>query len=293
MNVDKNYGITSYDVIRKLKKHLPGKTKIGHLGTLDPMATGVLPVAIGKATRIIPYVQDSTKVYLAGMQLGGISDTQDAMGNIVYTGNTMFTRKELDDTIKGFIGEIEQLPPMYSAVHYEGQRLYELARKGQTVSRLPRKIFIESIIIRDIVFQEGFPLVKLEVACSQGTYVRTLCHDIGQKLGTGAFVKELRRIRSGCFTIEKAVDIQHLDLTSNWENLLLPLDYPIKGLPTVVANKSAADAVCNGRTIDSYNNSLKPGEQVRIKNSEGCLLAIGRIIINGKRQIKPEKVFDN
>ncbi|MCX5780784.1 MAG: tRNA pseudouridine(55) synthase TruB, partial [Firmicutes bacterium] len=201
INVNKSPGMTSFMVIKKLKKIFPG-SKLGHLGTLDPMAQGVLPVAIGFATRLIEYVSETDKVYRATMTLGGISDTQDAWGNIVYKSDVYFDAQELPAILARYTGTIGQIPPMYSAVHYQGARLYELARQGITVDREAREIEIDYIRLlstdRD---EDGRPRIDLEVGCSKGTYIRTLCHDIGIELGSGAYLSALTRIRAGAFSL--------------------------------------------------------------------------------------------
>ena len=142
LNINKSEGMTSYDVIRKIKPLLPRKTKIGHLGTLDPMASGVLPLALGNATRIIPFIKNENKTYVATMTLGAVSDTLDAWGQVSYTGQTRFQEKDLRNILKEFTGNIKQLPPMYSAVHHQGQRLYELARQGISVEREEREVVV-------------------------------------------------------------------------------------------------------------------------------------------------------
>jgi tRNA pseudouridine55 synthase len=223
LNVDKPKGITSYDVIRKIKKILPRKHKIGHLGTLDPGATGVLPVAVGLGTRLIAWMPEQRKEYLATMTLGGVSDTQDGYGHITYTGKNTFEEENLLRILSGFTGSIRQVPPMFSAVRHQGQRLYDLARQGIEVERKERSIWIYEL---EIIHQEradNLPRITIRVSCSSGTYIRTLCHDIGTALGTGAFMSDLRRIRSGYFSIDSAWGLEEIvqDLQEGKEHLLL------------------------------------------------------------------------
>lgn len=288
LNINKPQGLTSFDIIKKLKKHLPG-VKLGHLGTLDPMATGVLPVAVGYATRLIEYIPEETKTYSATMTLGGISDTQDAWGEITYTGITSFNDKILYAVVDSYTGSISQIPPMYSAVHHEGHRLYELARKGISVDREPRAVEIKSIKIEEISQNErGLPLIKLCVDCSKGTYVRTLCHDIGSSLGTGAFMSELIRTRSGIFTIEKSHD---LDIILNsLENHLLPLDYPLETLPEVeLTNQTQYNSILNGNFINI--NYKLPLELIRVYYGKN-LISIARSVDQDTGvMLKPLKVF--
>ena len=188
--------MTSFDVIRRLKRIFP-RIKMGHTGTLDPMATGVLPVALGQATKIIEYLENVDKVYRASMVLGAVSDTQDAWGKIEYTGAKSIDAKQVPGVLEKFVGTIEQIPPMYSALHYQGQRLYDLARQGIEVERPPRSIHIKRLdLLEQTINEDGFPELHLEVECSKGTYIRTLCYDIGQELGTGAYMSALLRVRS-------------------------------------------------------------------------------------------------
>jgi tRNA pseudouridine55 synthase len=192
INVNKAPGLTSFAVIKKLRKIFPG-SKLGHLGTLDPMAQGVLPVAVGYATRLIEYISGTDKVYRATMTLGGISDTQDAWGNIIFSPEFDFDQSVLPAILASYTGIVRQIPPMYSAVHYHGERLYELARQGITVDREPREIAIDYLKLLSIAEDdEGRPLINLEVGCSKGTYIRTLCHDIGLEMGSGSGREFLR-----------------------------------------------------------------------------------------------------
>lgn len=291
LNVDKPDGITSYDVIRRIKPLLPRKTKMGHLGTLDPMASGVLPLALGNATRIIPFIKNEDKTYLATMTLGAVSDTLDAWGQISYTGQTRYQEKDLRDILKEFTGNIKQLPPMYSAVHHQGQRLYELARQGITVSREEREVAIYSIDLLDIDNKLDLPAVKIRVDCSKGTYVRTLCHDIGQRLGTGAILSNLIRIRSGDFTIEQSCTLEELLHTTNIEEHLLGIDYPITIMPALsIESPDDIDAILNGRMIKT--STKLPDGIVRVYANNHQLLALAVSTGNSEQSvIKPERVF--
>lgn len=228
---------------------------MGHLGTLDPMARGVLPVAAGHATRLIEYITDKSKAYTARMVLGGISDTQDAWGNITWTETNLspfnFKAEQLNNIVESFTGVIAQIPPMYSAVHHQGRRLYELARQGVTVEVKPRQVEIKSLDIIAISYTEaGLPQVSLQIECSEGTYIRTLCHDIGQKLGTGAYMDDLIRTRSGAFTLDEAVELDTI-LEKGWQSYLKPLDYPINGFPQIELEEADYIRVINGNIISS------------------------------------------
>ncbi len=291
LNINKPEGMTSYDVIRKIKPLLPHKTKIGHLGTLDPMAGGVLPLALGSATRVIPFIKNEDKTYLATVTLGAVSDTLDAWGQVRYTDRVSFQEKDLRSILKEFTGNIKQLPPMYSAVHHQGQRLYELARQGINVNREEREVVINSIELLDINRQLDLPAVKIRVDCSKGTYIRTLCDDIGRRLGTGALLSNLVRIRSGDFTIEQSYLLEELVDRTNIEEYLLSIDYPISGIPALsIESPQDIDAILNGRMIKT---SIQiPDGMVRVYTNNHKLLALALSTGNNEQTlIKPERVF--
>ena len=203
--VDKDQEWTSSDVVSKLRGILHEK-RIGHAGTLDPMATGLLIVMVGKCTKASDYIMHKDKEYVAGIRLGITTDTQDIWGNVLEEREVTATRQDLEQAIKAFIGEIDQIPPMYSAIKIKGQKLYNIARKGGEVERSPRRIRVESI---DILSGEGndYPL---DIRCSSGTYVRTLCNDIGRALGCGACMSSLRRISIGNVSVENAHRISEI-----------------------------------------------------------------------------------
>lgn len=293
LNVDKPSGITSYDVIRKLKRIFPSRTKLGHLGTLDPMATGVLPVAVGQATRIISVISDHTKVYRAEMTLGGTSDTDDAWGTITWTGHSDFTEESLREILPTFTGTIQQIPPMYAAVHHEGRRLYELARQGIEVDRPAREITIHELVLEGIKAANGLPVITFKVRCSSGTYVRSLCRDIGKQLGTGAFLSNLIRLQSGAFKLETARPLETiLTAGENLVDYLLPLEYPLEDIPLYRLTSEAEDnALAHGATIRS---DLEPGEHTwRVYRSDDRFGAIAHTVQeNGTVYLKPLKVFN-
>lgn len=291
LNVDKPGGMTSFDVIRKIKQVIPRGVKIGHLGTLDPMASGVLPVALGKATRVIPYIEDEHKVYLAQLTLGAVSDTQDAWGNITYTGNRDFNPEQLQAILKEFTGTTKQLPPMFSAVHHQGKRLYELAREGITVTREEREIIIHDLQVLEIDEETELPVVKIKVDCSRGTYVRTLGHDIGAKLGTGALLSSLIRIRSGMFTIEQASPLEKiLQDKQQIDQYLLPLDYPLAHMPAIhIDSRQDIYALTNGQAV-AINDQLPEG-LMRVYDPENNLVALARNNYEDSGMLKAERVF--
>lgn len=292
LNINKPAGMTSFDVIRKLKPRLPKRTRIGHLGTLDPMATGVLPIAVGQATRIIHYVEGGDKEYIASMTLGGVSDTQDAWGEITYNQPVNISREQLEAVLPSFQGKIWQEPPMYSAVHHQGVRLYELARQGQTVERKKRCIEIKTLELLQFNDRVSQPIADLKVVCSPGTYIRTLCHDIGQHLGTGAFLSALTRTRSGKFLLSQSVDLEII--IENWsDSLLLPMDYPLQDWPYLILRTAEQiKALQNGQTI--HVSGKIPAGLLRVYQPNEKLLAITKVYYDGNRcSLKPERVFHN
>ena len=208
INVYKEKGYTSHDVVAKLRGILHQK-KIGHTGTLDPDATGVLPVCLGKATKVCELLTDKKKTYLAVVRLGVQTDTQDLTGTILEEKEVKVTEEQIRETTASFLGDYEQIPPMYSAVKVNGKRLYELARQGKEVERKARRVHIYTCDIRDIALAKNE--FSMEVTCSKGTYIRTLCQDIGEKLGCGGAMEELLRTQSGNFTLEESMTLSQVE----------------------------------------------------------------------------------
>ena len=220
--IDKSAGWTSQDVAAKLRGVFHER-RVGHGGTLDPMATGVLPIFIGRATRAAEFLESAEKEYIAGLCLGVVTDTQDTSGNILETHPVTATREAVQAALAQFLGPIEQIPPMYSAVKIGGQKLYELARKGKEIERKPRSITIHEL---ELLEGEGTEFT-LRVRCSKGTYVRTLCHDLGRALGCGGCMSALRRTRAGSFALSQAVTMQQvLEFAAEHDpqQLLMPVD---------------------------------------------------------------------
>lgn len=291
LNVEKPQGITSFGVVKQLQRLIP-RTKLGHLGTLDPMASGVLPVAIGHATRLIEYVKETDKVYQADMTLGGESDTLDAWGNITFKQPIDFAQDRLPEVLQQFTGTIRQIPPMFSAVHHQGARLYELARQGITVEREPREVEIKFLRIQKISQDpEGRPVITLEVGCSQGTYIRSLCHDIGMELGTGAFLSALVRTRAGVFTIEASHGLAEIMQSGNaWQEWILPADYPLDHLPRLSVSSLHMQAICNGNRIVVSAPGI--AGIIRIYSPANSLAAIAQASTLAEgTEIKPLKVL--
>ncbi|MCL1823754.1 MAG: tRNA pseudouridine(55) synthase TruB [Oscillospiraceae bacterium] len=245
--IDKPQNYTSFDIVAIMRKIFKTK-KIGHGGTLDPMATGVLPLFIGNATRAVDFQPSNDKEYLAGFKFGLTSDTQDITGKILTENNTRIPPEKLS-VIKKYTGEIEQIPPMFSAVQIGGKRLYELAREGKEIERKPRKITIRDLKIEEYKNNSGV----MRVFCSKGTYIRTLIHDIGQELGAGAVMTSLIRTRTGNFTLEdcyKIDDLQTENFTS-LQKLLTPLEKFFSCYPKCLLDKEQTRLVTNGVKLDA------------------------------------------
>ena len=248
---NKPTGITSSNLVVFVRKRLPRGTAVGHGGTLDPGASGVLPICVGAATRLFDYIIDKTKTYVAELQLGVETDTQDAAGAVVRERPVRVGAEELRALLPRFTGEIAQVPPMYSAIKRDGQRLYQLARKGEAVEVEPRKCRVEAI---ELMEDCGGGRYRLRVDCGRGVYIRTLCHDIGAALGCGGHMASLCRTRTGAFAIEDALSREEIDAAAQAGALadkLLPPDFPLGHLPAVRVGEAARHAVVNG-------NPLKP-----------------------------------
>ncbi len=289
LNIYKPLGITSFEAVRKLKRRVK-PYKIGHLGTLDPMAEGILPIAIGNGTRLIEYIPDNTKTYLAVMQLGGVSDTQDQWGTITPVSSSSYSPERIETVFTQFRGEIEQIPPMYSAVHHKGQRLYELARQGITVERNSRTVIIHQLELVEISNAEP-QQITFRVKCSSGTYIRTLCHDIGQALGTGGYMVSLVRESWGTFSLENAVSLAAAE--EAWEQHLLdPLEV-LKDLPRwMIPDQGTALKIASGNCI-CLPEDFPDGEVVLLLEGNNQIAAVaGRILKNETQwMIQPFKVL--
>lgn len=245
--IDKPQDWTSHDVVAKLRGILHER-RIGHSGTLDPLATGLLVVFVGRATRAVEFAEADSKEYIAGLRLGLSTDTQDISGNVIAECSDLPDEGAVRRAVNSFIGDIEQIPPMYSAIKLGGKKLYELARKGQSVERAPRKITVSSI---EIIGREGGDYL-LKIACSKGTYIRTLCNDIGASLGCGACMSSLRRVRAGAFSIEDAHSIDEVENAVNdgrVVDIMLPVDTLFSALPELKVSESAAKRLKTGNII--------------------------------------------
>lgn len=239
INVYKEKGQTSHDVVNKVRKIFATR-KVGHTGTLDPNATGVLPIAINSATKVIEYMEHDDKTYVAELTLGIVTDTEDIWGNILEENSVNVTKDEIEDAIKSFIGKQKQVPPMYSALKINGKKLYELAREGKVIEREAREIEIFDIEEIEVIENK----VSFKVHCSKGTYIRTLCKDIGEKLGCGATMSALKRVQAGGFTIDTAVKLSKLE--EDKEKYILDLEIPLRKFSIIELNEEDGRKYING-----------------------------------------------
>lgn len=278
--VDKPQDWTSHDVVAKLRGVLHER-RIGHSGTLDPLATGLLVVFVGRATRAVEFAEADSKEYLAGLRLGVSTDTQDITGNIVAESAALPDEAALREALGRFIGDIEQIPPMYSAIKIGGKKLYELARRGESVERAPRKITVSAI---DIAGRDGDDYI-LNISCSKGTYVRTLCSDIGEALGCGACMSSLRRTRAGVFSVDDAHSLADIETTvreGRLSDIILPVDTLFASFPKLTVSQSAAKRLKNGNIIKI---SAEDGEYKVYSDSDEFLL-LGRVECGKLKTIK-------
>jgi len=248
LNIDKPPGKTSFGVVAIVKR-LSGERHVGHAGTLDPDATGVLPVCLGRGTRIVEFLVDTTKVYRAGIELGAATDTYDGSGKITRRGDaSKIDRVEVESALESFRGSIQQTPPMYSAVKHRGKPLYTLARAGIEVKRKSRTVKIHRL---ELLAWES-PVATVEVECGKGTYIRSLAHDLGEALGCGAHLKSLVRTRCGIFDVKDAVSISQLEeafLHGYWEHFMYPVDIVLQDYNAVVLDDAAEEAIKNGSAV--------------------------------------------
>ena len=265
--IDKPQDWTSQDVVSKLRGVLHTR-RIGHGGTLDPMATGVLPVFVGRGTRGVEFFEHAEKTYEAQLHLGITTDTEDITGTVLTESPVSVTREQLEAALCGFRGQIQQIPPMYSALKINGQKLCDLARKGKQVERHSRTITIHSLELLEF---DGM-FARLRVRCSKGTYIRTLCKDIGQALGCGGCMESLRRTAAGAYTIEEAVPLQELVDSPDPERYLRPVDSMFTAYPAVTLTEKQALRCRNG---NSFTTDLPDGTY-RSYDVSGAFLALSK-----------------
>ena len=293
INIHKEKGYTSHDVVAKLRG-IVGQKKIGHTGTLDPDATGVLPVCLGKATKLCDMLTDKNKTYETVMLLGKVTDTQDISGTVLHEASTdMLDEESVKETILSFVRDYMQVPPMYSALKVNGKKLYELAREGVEVERKARPVTILDIEIKEI----NLPRVHMEVSCSKGPYIRTLCHDIGEKLGCGACMEELIRTRVSRFNLEDSLtlsQVKGLKEAGDLDKILVPIDEMFSDYEAITLKDEFMSFVYNGNTFMPKHVKqfieLVDGKLVRVYDDKGNFIAIYKFI-KEKYIFKIEKMF--
>lgn len=264
--IDKPAGMTSHDVVDHVRRSL-GMKKVGHAGTLDPDATGLLVIGVGRATRLLSYAQQTSKRYRAVARFGVTTSTQDSSGEVTSERPARVTAADIERVLRNFTGEIEQVPPMVSAVKVGGERLYKKARRGEEIERAPRLVTVYALSLVD--FDPAAPTADLDVKCSAGTYVRTLVHDIGESLGCGAHLVALRRTENAGFSADDAVTLDDVGA-----HTLRPLADALRALRTIEVQESDARLVATGRPITPPRD-VADGESVALSRS-GTLLAVYR-----------------
>lgn len=275
INIYKNTGMTSFDVVAMVRRVAKMK-KVGHTGTLDPAASGVLPVCLGKATKIIDYIMENKKVYRVNLKLGMVTDTYDLEGEVLREKDASYiTKDEILNCINSFVGTIDQVPPMYSALKQNGVRLYELARQGIEVHRKARKITIYSI---ENIKIESNDNIQMDVCCSKGTYIRSLCYDIGEKLNVGATMTALERIQNGTFTKEEAINIE--DLTEELlEKHIISIEKALDSFEKITVNVKFGKLLRNGvKVFDNriYSEEVEFNKLYRVYEDNGVFLGLGK-----------------
>ncbi len=293
LNITKPRGLTSFAVVRKVR-HLTGIRKVGHAGTLDPIAEGVLPICIGSATRVVEQIVSAPKAYRATVRLGESTDTYDSEGEVVAVGDASgVTRDQVETALQGFVGDVQQIPPMFSALKHRGQPLYRYARAGKTVERKARTVSIYSLKLLD--FQT--PLVELECEVGRGAYVRTVAHDLGELLGCHGHLQSMTRTRSGPFSLEDATTLGELEAAAEdgtWEALLHPADLVLESWYAALLSEEHTRDARSGQLlvlepVRAEFNQLDIETPCRAYSYEGEFLAILRY--RGFGRWHPEKVF--
>jgi len=281
--MDKPAGLTSHDVVRKVKKIL-GAGKAGHTGTLDPMATGVLPVCVGEATKLAPFLSAENKTYLATMLLGVETDTQDTEGKIIEKSDRVVSEEQIRTALGRLVGKIKQVPPAFSALKHKGRPLYKYARAGEFPEIAPRDVEIFSLNVRDI----SFPDVTFDISCSKGTYIRTICSDVGHALGCGACLSGLRRLRSGFFTEDMAAPLENgapADIKKELLSKMLPMAQSLPAFAAVHISETVAGKLRAGfqPDADMVRQNVLPflaaGDMVKFISPDGKLVAVAEMQI--------------
>ena len=271
--IDKPPGPSSFEVVRRVKKALKAR-KAGHGGTLDPFATGLLLLLIGEATKLVPFLMPEPKTYRAAVKLGEETDTQDPTGEVTARSDRLPEPDEIYPAAARFVGEIEQVPPMYSALRHQGERLYRMARRGEMVEVKPRQVTIYRLTVQEV----ALPLATLEVSCSSGTYIRTLAADLGKALGCGGHLADLRRLAVGPFKVEEALDLGAVREMPNEElaSRIIPLAECLPGFRAISVGPEEEEILRYGRPLPWPEDNLKPGEKVRVL-AAGELLAVAEV----------------
>ena len=285
--VDKAPGVTSFDAVALTRRTL-GVRRIGHAGTLDPAATGVLPLLVGEATKLTPYLMDHDKEYVATVRFGVTTDTHDMTGRVLATGPvTDLSRQRLEAACARFVGRVAQIPPMYSAVHHEGQRLYELARQGVEVERAPRDVVIRSIAVEEL----GDAIATLRIVCGKGTYIRVLAADLGAVLGSGGALEQLTRTRVGPFTLRRAIAWSELieGRRDAVRAQVQPMDAALADWPAARLHGERARQFCHGQSA-ALDEPLAPARLVRVYDTGQTLLGVGETDGSG-RSVRPVRML--
>ena len=277
--MNKPKGKTSHDVVNLVRRSL-GIKRVGHTGTLDPNATGVLPICVGRATKFADTIMTGDKIYRAVLHLGITTDTQDITGTMIEEKPVSVTQAQVLTAINTYKGHIEQIPPMYSAIKINGQKLYDLARQGQTVERKARPVTIHDIYEVHFISETT---LSMTVHCTSGTYIRTLCHDIGHDLGTGGCMGELTRLKASCFTLDNAINIEDLE---QYQQHLIPVETLLMQYQTVIAKPSAEKYLINGNPISLYLTNasrLTPNQEVKLYNHANRFYGLYKYIETEKK----------
>lgn len=290
INIYKERGFTSHDVVAKLRGILRQK-KIGHTGTLDPEAEGVLPVCLGKGTRLCDMLTDRDKTYEAVLLLGQSTDTQDTSGTVLDHCEVTATEEQVRETVESFVGHYEQVPPMYSALKVGGQKLCDLARAGKEVERKARPVEIYGIDILEITL----PRVRMRVSCSKGTYIRTLCHDIGEKLGCHGCMEKLLRTKAGQFELKDSLtlsEVERIRDEGRLDEIILPVDQVFRELPSVILKEASSRFGYNGNPFRKADIDFTESEGTRVRVYDHARLFIGIYEYHPEQGLyRPVKMF--
>lgn len=297
LNIKKEKGFTSHDVVAIVRRTLHIK-KVGHTGTLDPDAEGVLPICVGKATKLSDLVMNGNKTYVATLKLGATTTTEDSSGEVLETKPVDFDENKIKEAILNFIGDIEQIPPMYSAIKVGGKKLYELAREGKEIERKSRKVTIEDIKILKFLPPDA---VEIEVKCSKGTYIRTLCSDIGKYLGCGGHMATLVRTGTGNFSINDGItlgELKEFAENNKLNEVFIPMESIFSNYSKITVKESFTNLLYNGaklhiRAVENFNSEYEEDKVVVVYDSCGKFVGIYKLCVDEKGEffIKPEKIL--